>query len=245
VSDTTVSVETIYRAMLLARSGEARLKMAGSMDRTARELALASIRAADASASLAAVRQALFLRVYGHEFDAPTRERILHRIGATGTADREPPGQDRRRVPVDWDALGLAMTWRDAVTSSFLDLRTGEVRQRSVGFEAEEWELSGEECEDGVADGDLVRVEPIESSAEWAWMEEFTASVTDGRLRGDLEAAIHGPRPFRRFKDVLGRRAHERARWVRFHDARVREAVRAWLGDHGIAPTTAPRPPVE
>jgi hypothetical protein len=243
VSDTTASVEAIYRAMLLARSGEARLKMAGSMYRAARELAVASIREADPSASPMVVRQALFLRFYGHEFDAPTSERILFRLGAPAAADREPRGEERRRVPVDWDALELAMTLRSAEASSFLDLRTGEVRQRSVRFEAEEWELSEEECEDGVAHGDLLRIEPIESSAEWDWMADFTASVTDARLRGDLEAAIHGPRPFRRFKDVLTRRERERERWFRFHDARVREAVRDWLADHAIEPTTTPRHP--
>ncbi|HUF90807.1 MAG TPA: hypothetical protein VMR23_00420 [Candidatus Limnocylindria bacterium] len=42
---------------------------------------MAAILAADPSASPGAIRQALFLRFYGHEFDGPARERILARLG--------------------------------------------------------------------------------------------------------------------------------------------------------------------
>jgi hypothetical protein len=80
VSDTPRDVEARYHAMLLARSGEERLRMAGSMYATARALAVASIVEADPTASDAGVRQALFLRFYGHEFDDQTRARILARI---------------------------------------------------------------------------------------------------------------------------------------------------------------------
>ena len=98
MKDTAARVDAIYRAMLLARSGAARLKMAGSMYATARALAAASIQAADPSASPAARRQALFLRFYGHEFDAMTRERILLRLGAMNTADTGPRAQAPRRA---------------------------------------------------------------------------------------------------------------------------------------------------
>ena len=80
MTDTSGDVEARYHAMLLARSGEERLRMAGSMYATARALAVASIVEADPTASDVEVRQALFLRFYGHEFDDPTRARILARI---------------------------------------------------------------------------------------------------------------------------------------------------------------------
>ena len=70
-----------YRAMLLARSGEERLKMGFSMNATARALIRGSVLAKDPQASSATVRCALFLRLYGHEFDAEERERILARLG--------------------------------------------------------------------------------------------------------------------------------------------------------------------
>ena len=68
--------------------------MGASMSSMARALVVASILEADPTASLASVRQALFLRLYGHEFDEPTRARILARIGAA--AEGEPPRRGRQ-----------------------------------------------------------------------------------------------------------------------------------------------------
>jgi len=56
--------------MLLERSPEERLKMGCSMGATARILVRASVLARDPHASPAAMRRALFLRVYSHEFQA-------------------------------------------------------------------------------------------------------------------------------------------------------------------------------
>jgi hypothetical protein len=81
MTDTSREVMERYRAMLLARSGEERLKMGFSMNATARALIRASILAKDPQASPATVRRALFLRLYGHEFDAKAREKILARFG--------------------------------------------------------------------------------------------------------------------------------------------------------------------
>jgi len=41
-------------------------------------------------------------------------------------------------------------------------------------------------------------------------------------------------------KDVLAEYPAERERWLRFHDERVRKAMREWLEDHDIEPMTAP-----
>ncbi len=81
MTDTSPEVMQRYRAMLLARSGEERLKMGVSMNATARALIRPSVLAKDPQASLATVRRALFLRLYGHEFDAEQREKILTRLG--------------------------------------------------------------------------------------------------------------------------------------------------------------------
>jgi hypothetical protein len=41
----------------------------------------------------------------------------------------------RRRVPVDWDELELALTWRGGEVRYVLDVRSGELRQlRSSAF---------------------------------------------------------------------------------------------------------------
>jgi hypothetical protein len=81
MNDTRPEIAERYRQMLLARSGEERLKMGSSMNATARALVRASVLARDPQASPVAVRRELFLRFYGHEFDAEARERILARLG--------------------------------------------------------------------------------------------------------------------------------------------------------------------
>jgi hypothetical protein len=81
MTDTSVEIMARYRAMLLARSGEERVKMGFSMNATVRTLIRASVLAKDPHASPSTVRRALFLRFYGHEFAAEERERILARLG--------------------------------------------------------------------------------------------------------------------------------------------------------------------
>jgi hypothetical protein len=90
VTDTPPEVMRQYHAMLLARSPADRLKMGCSMSATARALARASVLGQDPHASPAALRRALFLRFYGHEFDATERERILAWLGQD-----EPPRRSR------------------------------------------------------------------------------------------------------------------------------------------------------
>ncbi len=81
MNDTPAEVEREYREMLLRRSSEERLKMACSMHAVAQALVRASVLAGDPLASPAAVRRALFLRFYGQDFDAVTRERIMTALG--------------------------------------------------------------------------------------------------------------------------------------------------------------------
>ena len=75
--DTPPDVEARYRCMLLARPGEERLRMGFSMYSTARALVVASILAKEPDASPARIREAIFLRFYGRDFDQATRERIV------------------------------------------------------------------------------------------------------------------------------------------------------------------------
>jgi Uncharacterised protein family (UPF0158) len=65
-------------------------------------------------------------------------------------------------------------------------------------------------------------------------MEAFIATVEDDGLRHRLESAIKGRGAFRRFKDVLSQRFHERECWFRFSAARVEERIREWLASEEI-----------
>ncbi|MFQ5802012.1 MAG: hypothetical protein ACE5JQ_03830 [Candidatus Methylomirabilales bacterium] len=97
MNDTSPEIERKFQQMLLQRSGEERLKMGCSMHATAQALVRASVLEKDPSASPVALRQALFLRFYGHEFDPDTRKKILHALeGASSSphlavADGERP----------------------------------------------------------------------------------------------------------------------------------------------------------
>jgi hypothetical protein len=91
MNDTSPEMEARYHGMLLARTGEERLRMAGSMFSAARRLAVAAILAAGPLASPAAIRRALFLRFYGHEFDGPARDKILARLGRDEAERAAPP----------------------------------------------------------------------------------------------------------------------------------------------------------
>lgn len=77
MNDTPPQLEQKYHEMLLQRSGEERLKMGCSMHAAAQALVRASVLQKDPLASPATLRRALFLRFYGHEFDAEAREKIL------------------------------------------------------------------------------------------------------------------------------------------------------------------------
>ena len=80
MNDTSAEMEERYRAMLLERTGEERLIMGCAMRDTARAFVEASLQAQNPQATEVDIRKGLFLRFYGHEFDAPTRARILAAI---------------------------------------------------------------------------------------------------------------------------------------------------------------------
>lgn len=77
MKDTAPEMDARYRAMLMQRSGEERLMMGCAMRETARALVEASIREQDPQVTPEAVRKGLFLRFYGHEFDAESRAKIV------------------------------------------------------------------------------------------------------------------------------------------------------------------------
>jgi hypothetical protein len=80
MNDTAPEMDKRYRIMLMQRSGEERLIMGCAMRETACTLVEASLRAQDPKATIETIRKGLFLRFYGHEFDAQTRAKILAAI---------------------------------------------------------------------------------------------------------------------------------------------------------------------
>ncbi len=144
---------------------------------------------------------------------------------------------ERRRLPIDWDGLELALTWPADKGGCWLDLATGEVI-RWMGPADEN--VSSDDIDDGLAEGRLIAIDSIESKVRYDWMAEFIASLTHASLRRDLDRALAGRRPFRAFKDVLLDHPSDRERWFAFETERVRQHAREWLEDEGIEPTTEP-----
>jgi hypothetical protein len=85
MNDTPPDVEERYRAMLMQRTGAERLIMGCAMRDTARAFAEASLREQNPEATVMDIRKGLFLRFYGHEFDAPARDKILAAIERAAT----------------------------------------------------------------------------------------------------------------------------------------------------------------
>lgn len=80
MKDTAPETEALYRSLLMRRSGEERLLMAGRMFDSARTMVRASLAAQGIAGDAAATRAAIFLRFYGSDFDPETRDHIAERI---------------------------------------------------------------------------------------------------------------------------------------------------------------------
>jgi hypothetical protein len=236
VTDTPPDIERTYREMLLDRSRGDRLKMGCSMFATARAFVVASELRKNPTVTPGALRRALFLRLYGDEFDETGRASIAARLEADAPESSRSP----LRVAVDWDMLEVALTSNSDEMRSYLDVRTGEVPLLPIDHIDEE--LSEDDIETDLAAGHLVPIEPLGSDVEFGWMVEFTASETNRELQARLDAALGGRRPFRRFKDVLNGAGRARENWFAFRDGRVRRCAQEWLAEHDIEPTTVPPP---
>ena len=80
MTDTPPHVETLQREMLMRRSGADRLRVGAEMFETAKRLVRASLGDPNGTDTSPDMRAELFLRVYGHDYDAATRERIASKL---------------------------------------------------------------------------------------------------------------------------------------------------------------------
>lgn len=80
MNDTPPEMSERYRGMLMQLPGEERLKIGCSMFDSAKALMRAGILEQNPQASSAEIRRALFVQLYGHEFDAESRAKVLAAI---------------------------------------------------------------------------------------------------------------------------------------------------------------------
>lgn len=83
MTDTPPHVERRYREMLMRRSGVERLRMGAAMFEAAKRLVRASLGDPEGRDNSPEMRAKLFLRIYGRDFDAASRERIVARLTTT------------------------------------------------------------------------------------------------------------------------------------------------------------------
>ena len=177
----------------------------------------------------------------------PCREGVnIRASGSRGGAGEDPDAarlglMTPRNVPVNWDDLEMALTTNPGEFTCYLDVRDGAVQMLPIDrFDEDDDWPSEEEIDTALAAGHLIHVEPLGSSVEYGWMEDFVGTLGNARLRDLLEVALAGRGAFRRFKDVLLAYPVEREAWFAFRDGHVRAAARDWLEENGIDPTTAP-----
>lgn len=80
MNDTSPEVATLYRRLLMSRSGAERLRMACEMFDAARALMRANLTAAGDIASENELKVQIFLRTYGSDFTTSERARIIDGI---------------------------------------------------------------------------------------------------------------------------------------------------------------------
>ncbi len=76
-SDTHPKVAEEFQRLMMAKSGEERLKMGCSMFDAAKKIVASSIKEQDPKISPQELKEEIFLRFYGQEFTEPVKKKIL------------------------------------------------------------------------------------------------------------------------------------------------------------------------
>ena len=84
MKDTSIEMEQRFRSMILARSGEDRLKMGCSMHETAQAFVIASLKEKTPNLTREDLRRAIFLRFFEGDFDKDTSEKIMATLANAG-----------------------------------------------------------------------------------------------------------------------------------------------------------------
>lgn len=127
---------------------------------------------------------------------------------------------------VDLDELCSALEDHSPEISWWFDPATGQVRPHVP-------DVDDEDVDELDARG-LVVIEPVPSHEAFGDMEDFVARVADQRVAGQLERALGGRGPFRRFRDVLYDHDELREQWSAFSQVRMRRRAIEWLADEGL-----------
>lgn len=92
MSEPAARTEQLYKEMLLSRTPSERLRMASRMFASGRKLVVSGILNAGEPLNASQLRARLFLRLYGGDFTAAQRDRIIRSLpNRQWDADRQAP----------------------------------------------------------------------------------------------------------------------------------------------------------
>ncbi|MFN8156933.1 MAG: UPF0158 family protein [Candidatus Nanopelagicales bacterium] len=135
---------------------------------------------------------------------------------------------DRRRLPVDLDMLDEVLS---SPEGGYLDLESGDVWPMSI---VDDGQVEGIEGDTDDPDPRRWLVVAGDGGREaYQDMVDFAASVTEGRTRADLSAALDGRGAFRLFQAALDRHEANRVLWRVLSTERRAGRARAWLAEQG------------
>ena len=77
MKDTDFVIEEWFREMMMRKSGEERMLMGFSMYETAKQFVVSSIKNNNPNISLSELRQEIFLRFYGNDFNKINKEKVI------------------------------------------------------------------------------------------------------------------------------------------------------------------------
>lgn len=150
---------------------------------------------------------------------------VAQRAGALSSGPGpDPAAPALRRVAVDARDLEEAFETNEAGDAWYLHLGSGSLVRKRAGGRP-------------VLDPELLLVPALDPRVQFQWIEEFIGSLADPELVFELRARVHGARAFRRFKDALREREHERQAWFVFRREKRRRVVEQWLALNGIEPS--------
>jgi len=126
----------------------------------------------------------------------------------------------------EWDISEIADALHGGDRESFLDPETGTVH---AGIDGEFFDDNGDVLDEVPEDWLYLRT--ADSREEYAEMEEFAELITSPAMRAELDTALAGRGPFRRFRDVVYGNEVLGHAWNGYRDARRAVEAVEWLID--------------
>lgn len=133
-----------------------------------------------------------------------------------------------KTVAIPWDVLVQAFSNMEQDRAYFFDRMTGEIF--CVGTEADEafWHLMERDHER------YLEIPVFDAAAERALIARFLEKQDNSELRGLLEHALSGLRPYARPADILSFFPEEERQLDELRDSFMSNRVKTWLEEHNL-----------